>query len=360
MLKRGFVGGWANRRWQESKTAYQGGSENPNVPPGGTGIIPDYLINQYRAEGTHYQWIDDELVTWLGEVIFVSPLMQYLDGRYYRFIVQYVKASRTSESCSCIMGIQWTDENGRFQAEAGSQWTKWENQLIDRNGEILGIRFFYGESKYPWSTVTTKYPNFTVDFYNMMMGTANAFLSENLPKVRPLSNRTTLVNWNSGNSAWGKEPLEFEENPTSVNEIVQRALSLKDYKYWYGGDGRVATVAYANSLKASYPSIWTQAYYNRALADIGRRVADCSYLCNYAYGRSSPGSHGPGTGSYSGIYTRWNGTPKNGMICWKSGHCGIYNNGTTIEMANQNEDFVIKPYSAGRWQAIYYDKNRNY
>lgn len=360
MIKRGFVGGWQNRHWQWSKTALQGGAENPDVPPDGTGIIPDYMTNQYKGEGTHFQWINDELVTWLGEVAFLSPLMQYLDGKYYRFIVQYRKASRTSNACSCTMGIAWTSEDGRMTPEAGSQWVKWDSSVSSRNGEVLGIRFFYGESKYSWDVVTSKCPQFTDDFYNLMMNNANAFLYENLPKTSGLSNRTTLMNWIEGVSAYGKEPLTFEAITGSTSDIVRKAMELSGYKYWYGGDGRVATAGFANSLRASYPSIWTQVYYNRALADIGTRVADCSYLCNYAYGKASPGNHGPGTGSYAGIYSRWNGAPKNGMICWRQGHCGIYNNGTTIEMANQNEDFVIKPYSASRWQAIFYDKNRNY
>lgn len=360
MIKRGFIGGWSNRRWQQSKTALQGGSENPNVPPGGTGSIPDYVTNEYRGSGTHYQWIDDELVTWLGEVAFLSPVMQYTDGRYYRFIIQYIKASRTSNACAVVFGMRWTDSEGRLQAEAGSQWTNWENAVIDRNGQILATRFFYAESKYTWDVVTTMHPQFTVDFYNMMNGNANTFVKESLEKIKPLSHRTTMILWNEGAWTWSKEPLTFESGGAGGNEIVQRALSLRGYKYWYGGDGRVATKQYADSLRASYPSIWTAKYYSIALADIGSNVADCSYLCNYAYGKASPGNHGAGTSSYPGLYSRWTGQPRDGMICWRPGHCGIYNQGTTIEMSSQATDFVIRPYNAGKWQATYYDKNRQY
>lgn len=360
MRKRGFVNAWQNRHWVESLTAAQGGAQNPNVPPGGTGVLPDYIIDGYKGRGTHYEWIGDELVTWLGEVAFVSPVMKYFNGEYYRFIFQYIKRSRNSDTCDWIFGLGWCYDDGRITNEAGSEWCSWDSAVAQYNAQIAwAVRFGSGGSKYKFSEVVKYHPTMTVPCYNMINGLANMYVKTVLDNATPTGTGTTLIHWNSTSHQWTAEPLIFSSE-TSSSDIVARAMSLQGHKYWYGGDGRVASVAYANSLRSSYPSIWTPGYYQKALGDVGKPVADCSYLCNYAYGKASPGNHGAGTASYPGIYSRWNGTPKNGMICWRSGHCGIYNNGKTIEMSGIDNDFVIRDYNPGRWSAVFYDKNRNY
>lgn len=138
-------------------------------------------------------------------------------------------------------------------------------------------------------------------------------------------------------------------------EIVTRAKSLCNDKYWYGGKHEIATVALAKRLQKENPSTWTASYYNKALNDIGKMVCDCSGLCCYAYQYTELSSWG----LYDKM-SKWSGKPLNGMICWRKGHVGIYNDGLVIQMRGIDYDYQELPYVANEWSAILYDKAVNY
>lgn len=143
-------------------------------------------------------------------------------------------------------------------------------------------------------------------------------------------------------------------------EIVEKALSFKNCKYWYGGKGEVATKALADRLKKENPSVWTERYYQTALKDVdGRtRVCDCSGLVCAAYGIPMIGSY-----QLKQKYQVWTGKPKPGMIAWKSGHVGIVKDedGHVIEMRSQYYDYMDTRYrkEAGLLTLLY-DPNVNY
>ena len=120
-------------------------------------------------------------------------------------------------------------------------------------------------------------------------------------------------------------------------EIVKKAEEFKDFVYWYGGKGQLASVSLANALRAQNPSVWTDSYYKKAMNDCDgtTRVADCSHLVCKAYGISDIGSS-----QIEERYSEWNGNPLPGMIGWKPGHVGIYGNDLKIiEMRGINYDF---------------------
>ena len=143
-------------------------------------------------------------------------------------------------------------------------------------------------------------------------------------------------------------------------EIVARAEQLKGYKYWYGGKRELATVPLANRLRKENPSVWDDAYYNKAMQDVinGKRVCDCSGLVCYAYGISDIGSY-----AIRDEYKVWNGKPKAGMIAWKKGHVGIIkdNQGHMIEMRGIDYDYCDTRYrKVAGCMTLLYDPNVNY
>lgn len=143
-------------------------------------------------------------------------------------------------------------------------------------------------------------------------------------------------------------------------EIVERARSLKRFKYWYGGKRELASVRLAYRLKRENPSVWTDTYYKEALKDVDgkTRVCDCSGLVCYAYGISDIGSY-----QLKEKYKVWNGKPLPGMIAWKPGHVGIIldTDGHVIEMRSQKYDYMETRYrkEAGLLTLLY-DPNVNY
>lgn len=142
-------------------------------------------------------------------------------------------------------------------------------------------------------------------------------------------------------------------------EIVERALSLKNVKYWYGAKGQTATKELADTLRKQNPRIWNDKYYEKAMKDLGKKVGDCSYLVCYSYNRPQIGSS-----QISAAYKKTD-TPSKGMILWKKGHVGIYSTddngkGIVIELAGIDNDFRIRPYYKSQWQAILYDQNVDY
>lgn len=138
-------------------------------------------------------------------------------------------------------------------------------------------------------------------------------------------------------------------------DIVNKARSFSTgYKYWYGGKRQIATKQLADTLRAQNPSVWTEAYYKRALKDINgkNRVCDCSGLVCAAYGIPDIGS-----GQIREKYKVWTGKPKPGMIAWKKGHIAIISDydGHIIEMRDQSHDYQDTRYrkEAGLMTLLY-------
>lgn len=363
MNKRGNVIAWQQSHWAAAKTAYQGGGGNPDIPPGGGGgftPIPEFTTTQ-SGTGTHREVIGDKEYTWIGERSYVTPPLQYLDGRYYRFVVTYKKTSRTNDSCMWALSYVWCGNDGRLDVAGVNKYSNWDENVCERHGIANACIVGWGDSDFKFSELGSTSPQMSTDFFNMVQYSANDFIRKCEENATIGMARWTMISFNRVAMLWeGGEPFTVESQETIDSDIVARAMMLKDYKYWYGGDGRAGTVEMANSLRKSYPSIWTSSYYNKALKDVGQPVGDCSYLCNFAYGIASPGRHGPSTSQYKGIYTQWPGAPKNGMILWRSAHCAIYNNGTSIELVGIDYDFQVKTYEPSKWKLVYYDKNRRY
>lgn len=137
-------------------------------------------------------------------------------------------------------------------------------------------------------------------------------------------------------------------------QAVQRAQELKNYKYWYGGKGQVASVSLAKQLKAQNPSVWTDSYYQKAIKDVDgtTRVGDCSYLVCYAYNISQIGSY-----QIAESFDEYNGDPENGMVLWRPGHVGIYNKGKVIELKGIDYDYMdSNDYKKDEWKKILRNK----
>lgn len=137
-------------------------------------------------------------------------------------------------------------------------------------------------------------------------------------------------------------------------DIVERAQSLRDCAYWYGGKRQKASKELADVLKKQNPTVWTDTYYNTALKDIDgiRRVCDCSGLVCYAYDIPDIGSS-----QIRQKFKVWNGKPRPGMIAWKQGHVGIIkdSDGHVIEMRSQKYDYMETRYrkEAGLMTLLY-------
>lgn len=135
-------------------------------------------------------------------------------------------------------------------------------------------------------------------------------------------------------------------------DICNRAAQFKGYKYWYGGKGQVATHALAITLQRANPGTWTAVYMNKALKDVDgtTKVADCSHLVCKAYGISDIGSAQIAT-----KYQVWTKEPRDGMILWRKGHVGIYENGHVHEMRGIDWDYRFDAYNKDSWTKILYD-----
>lgn len=364
MRKRGFVSLWQNKHWAGKESGFGMGQKDPNILPGGSGPLPNFLTFGIRGRGYGKYWDDDkeEYVRYLKEISFVSPPFRNEAGRVYRFLITY---TRRDEAATAAMGyfmIAECFENGMMYQEPLGTDTTWDSTIGKNTSSTMADILYQWNEKADWNTITSILPTVELNAYNMMINDSNRIFEE--------SKESQTTGYIQGESfsgrqieakLWNTPPLLFERPSEGVAGIIQRALSLSSYKYWYGGAGQVATQQLANSLRAAYPSIWTATYYEKALKDVGQNVGDCSYLVNYAYGKASPGNHGPGTGSYLSTYTRLlSGGIKDGMIVWRNGHCGIYYQGNTIELVGIDYDYQERPYNASSWSAILYDRNIQY
>lgn len=361
MKKRGFVGTWQNRHWAGAFSGYNAGLHDPDIPSGGTGELPDFLTFTIKGTGYDYYYDGDgDRHSYISELCFVSPVMINQNGVKYRFCVLYVRSSHTAQDSTCYFTICQCDTTGRIYGGRGGNNT-WVSEIGTDSTVGSAFLLWSGEAKEKWAKISAEIPYIENNAYNMMIGKANAMYTKVTETSYDGTIEKELLSMKIyAISFWSSEPIYWYTPDTSLSEIVQRAQSLGNYKYWYGGAGQVATKALADELKASYGGVWTQSYYNKALNDIGQRVADCSYLVNYAYGTASPGNHGIGTSQYLSRYSKWNGVPKNGMIAWRNGHTGIYYNGKTIEMVGIDYDYMERDYVKSEWTCILYDPNRKY
>lgn len=126
-------------------------------------------------------------------------------------------------------------------------------------------------------------------------------------------------------------------------EIVERARSLSDMVYWYGGKRQKCTTVLASSLMKQNPGVWTDSYYKKAVRDIHNKKSccDCSGLVSYAYGIPDIGSY-----QMKQRYHEYFWTPRAGMIAWKNGHVGIFSrdgwDAPVIEMRGIDYDYQEK------------------
>lgn len=140
-------------------------------------------------------------------------------------------------------------------------------------------------------------------------------------------------------------------------DICRRAAEYEGDKYWYGGKHQLATRALADQLRRENPSNWTDAYYAKALKDCDGKtyVCDCSGLVCHAYDIGDISSYG-----LRDRYPRWTGAPKDGMILWRTGHVGLYDNGKVRELKGIDYDYCFNAYVKSQWSEIHYDPNINY
>lgn len=142
------------------------------------------------------------------------------------------------------------------------------------------------------------------------------------------------------------------------SEILRRAHELEGYCYWYGGKRNRCTQALLNEFAKQYKNIYTATYIAKCKVDIAnnRWCVDCSGLVCYAYNR-------PNIGSYQmpEKYSKWTGTPRNGMILHRNGHVGLYENGFVLEARGIDYDVTnTRKYIASEWQNVLYDPSVDY
>lgn len=368
MIKRGFVSAWQNRHFAVVPSGWGQGSASADIPNSGKGLLQNYWTSEIRGRAWDYYIIhgnddddDDEIVEFLSDILYTSTPFISDDGTVYRFVVAYHRDDDRSFSVLETAGIAVCDKTGKL-ANSFSVYESLYNADIG-----IGNRGYQAYKLYQqtlnsdiWYTLVQKRPQLDPDMYRDICNSGNRIYSAAIKGATEISTGGTMIRWTTTTAYLDKSPLTWDITSADASGIVTRARSLSSHVYWYGGAGQTATVTLANSLKASYPSVWTDIYYQKAMGDIGKSVADCSYLVNYAYNKASPGNHGAGTSSYLALYSRWTGSPKNGMILWRSGHTGIYADGKSIEMSGIDTDYAERDYDASSWSAILYDPNIEY
>lgn len=140
-------------------------------------------------------------------------------------------------------------------------------------------------------------------------------------------------------------------------EIAAKALSIirsNKYVYWYGAKGEKCIQDLLFRLAAANPSVYTTSYVNACLRDIraGKYAVDCSGFVSMVYGWGGLGTYGISSRSDT---HKCEGEIKNGMICWRPSHCGIYYNGYILEARGKAYGLCSgRKYLASDWECIYY------
>lgn len=143
-------------------------------------------------------------------------------------------------------------------------------------------------------------------------------------------------------------------------DIINKALSFTNpvYVYWYGGKNNICSNKLLNQLKSLYPDVYKPSYVAACKVDIQehKRCIDCSGLVCAAYNKPMVG-----TSQFDKYFKIYKGAPVDGMIVWRSNHCGIYNKGRIIEARGRWSGITdTRPYSKGYWSRIYYDTSVAY
>lgn len=143
------------------------------------------------------------------------------------------------------------------------------------------------------------------------------------------------------------------------DEVVNRALLLKDWKYIYGFkySTSLVTLSRIQSLANLYPNVFTDSYINKAIQFRGENAIDCSGLNCYAYGISDISSsvigNLPNTKPDQYSYKNLNGDIEKGDSVWMSGHCGLYiGNGKVIEARGINYGVVVTNLADRPWLKV--------
>lgn len=322
------------------------------------------IENMLNINGRGYG-LDSDGDSYEKELIFASSVLSS-GKQYYRFVYIVFRDTASSDTTHGYLGIALCNANGSFITTSGGR-SAWTSGYASNGDKITVRSLLYVPTGQSWTTCHNVYPTIDGSFAQMIITSANKVFNNAMAQsvTGTYEMNAVRIQTTSG-SAWSTIPMVWTETADNANEIVKRAQSLSHLKYWYGGAGQKATQSLLNSLAASYPSIYTTSYKTKCRTDItnGESVGDCSYLVNYAYGTASIGNHGSGSSEIANKYSLYGTpgsvTPKDGMILWRSGHVGIYYNGTVIELKGIDYDYRTAAYKAGEWKKILYDKNRSY
>lgn len=364
MKRRGFIGGWQNRRFVSKSSGYGPGSTDPEIPDDTKGEFVNYMTGSIRGRGWDYYIIegdeeeDDELVEFLSDIVYVSPPFIADSGECYRYAQTYHRDDDDNQLDVYSLMLPCTSRGSLRPASRSSYMSIWDANIGSPDRRY--IAFLLYKTSETGSILINENPFCYAPVFDIIVNESNDLYGKVIQSDWRNVRSTQLFDIYDSGRFLSSHILVRGATGSTGAAVVSRAMSLSGFKYWYGAAGQTATLSLATSLRSSYPGIWTQSYYEKALNDIGQRVGDCSYLVNYAYGRASEGLHGSSTSDYPALYQKWSGTPRDGMILWRSGHAGIYSDGHSIELTGINTDFQVKPYNKSDWQAIFYDSNYSY
>lgn len=139
-------------------------------------------------------------------------------------------------------------------------------------------------------------------------------------------------------------------------DCVNRALSLLDWHYIYGFKYRDNPVKKSkiDTLRAQYSSVFTSAYYSKALTFVGKNAIDCSGLVCYAWNIADIGSwniHDLPSKDNKYKLVNVNCDIPIGSALWKTGHCGIYiGDGKAIEARGIDYGVCITDLMLRAWE----------
>lgn len=372
MIRRGIIGPWEQRKFIGINMGdYNDAQGSGNVPDNGKGEIYQYFPN-LRGEGR------DEEGT-LTELVYASPVLEN-NGQLYRFyqqmvlLMQYVYEEDEDGNIELVdqyatgiwthFGIVLCGRDARLNDSVSGGSSTWNSLVASSGSSYLGRSLYSnllssGDFDNIWRMWQTQTPTPNAIVMDMITGSqAENYYNAAMSTSYPNQGAYQTVRTRYGSNLY-QYPALFIFDNTSTSDIVDRAMSLSNYKYWYGGNGQIATLALANSLRnGQYTrSVWTQAYYDEAILDINgsNRVGDCSYLVCYAYNIPRIGSS-----QIRNTFIEWTGTPLNGMILWRPGHVAIYSNGNAVQLRGLSTDFQVIPVTIDRYDVTLYDPDLNY
>ena len=128
--------------------------------------------------------------------------------------------------------------------------------------------------------------------------------------------------------------------------LAAYAISKKGTPYFYGAKMQVLTEAFMSQMHKSYPKTVTNAYMAlaRAKRQVGKTNTDCSGLISGYTGKTLGSSQ-----LYSQAYARlpissWQSWAV-GVVCWRSGHVGVYiGNGKVVHASTSKTGIIISSY----------------